>query len=82
MKFLRRISSYLSPDPWLHRVSIVMNRAVSARIDLLAKHTNQHGDAIVDLALREWLANHEAALLEGSEEFNLRPREGQPTEIG
>ena len=46
-------------------VSIRMRLENHQRLDQLARQLEAPGDALVDLALREWLDNHEADLLAG-----------------
>jgi len=69
--FLRTLlAARRQPEPL--PVSLLMDPMVYARLDRLARHTGEPGDAIVSLALRSWLDEHEAALLGGSEELRTR----------
>jgi len=63
LDFFRQLFS--PTDPLF--VSVAMHPETFARLNRIARHTSQPGDSIIDLAVREWLAGHEAALLEGDE---------------
>lgn len=65
--FLRWLFSPSTPG--LMRVSVVMHPEIYARLDRLARHTNFAGDALLNTAARAWLDEHEAALLNHSEEL-------------
>lgn len=49
------------------QVSIVMDPTVFARLERVARHTEEAGDAILNTALKVWLDEHEDALLKGDE---------------
>jgi len=68
--FLRWLFSPAPPaSPGLMQVSVVMHPEIYARLDRLARHTDFAGEAILNTALRSWLDEHEAALLNRSEEL-------------
>lgn len=66
--FLRRLFGAPDPNEPIP-VSVPMAPLAYARLCRLAEHTGQPGALILDLALREWLREHEEALLDGTETF-------------
>jgi len=73
LSFIRRLFAPRDPNQPIP-VEVPMAPLVHARLTRLAHHTKQPGALIVDIALREWLEEHEDALLQGTETFRERRR--------